>query len=303
VTLEMIEGLLFATIRTGTPLLLVGLGVLICEKSGVLNIGQEGLVLMGAACAFIGCHVSGNAWIGALAGAMAGALMGTLFAVLVLLLQTNQVATGLALTIFGSGLAAFLGGDYVGESIQGFTVLPIPFLSALPLLGGGLFSQDPLVYFSLVLLILVWYLTTRSYTGLVLKALGDNPQAAHQIGYPVILIRFAAVVTGAAFAGLAGAYLATAYTPLWTESISSGRGWIGLALVVFAGWRVIRLAAGAYLFGLASIAHLSLQTLGYELSPNLLATLPYLLTIIALVLMAHRSDGPPSSLGTPFRSG
>ena len=300
-TLEMIEGLLFATIRTGTPLLLVGLGVLICEKSGVLNIGQEGLVLMGAACAFIGCHVSGNVWVGVLAGTLAGVLMGALFATLVLLLQTNQVATGLALTIFGSGLAAFLGGDYVGESIEGFRVTPIPFLSQLPLLGGGLFSQDALVYVSVLLLGLVWYLTTRTYTGLVLRALGDNPGAAHQIGYRVIVIRFVAVVTGSAFAGLAGAYLATAYTPLWSESISSGRGWIGLALVVFAGWRAIRLAAGAYLFGLASIAHLSLQTVGYEVSPNLLATLPYVLTIIALVLMAHRSDGPPLSLGIPFK--
>ena len=301
---EMIEEILFATIRTGTPLLLVGLGAMISERSGVLNLGQEGMILMGAVCAFIGAHETGSMALGALSGLVSGGLFSLIFAVITLNLISNQIATGLALTIFGTGLSAFIGVEYVGLSVEGLPVIHIPLLSRLPLIGEPLFAQDALVYLSLILFAAIYYAMSATRLGLIIRAVGENPEVAHAMGYRVLLVRYAAVIFGGAMAGLGGAYLSLAYTPMWTEGMSAGRGWIALALVVFASWRTERVLLGAWLFAFASILHLVLQGLGYDVSSNLLAMLPYIATILALVALMSRAGGAgqlaPRSLGQPY---
>lgn len=305
--MELISNILFAMVRTATPLMLVALGELICEKSGVLNLGQEGMMLMGAVLGFIVTTVTGNVYVGVLMGIFGGALMSLLFGVSVQILNTNQVATGLALTIFGTGLSAFLGYNYVGHAIDGFSPIELPLLSSIPIIGKMLFSQDLLVYLSLALFGGVYWFVYKSRAGLKLKAVGENPDAAKALGLPVIQIRFMAIAFGGAMAGLAGVYLSLAYTPLWVENMTAGKGWIGLALVVFATWRPERILIGAWLFGLASILHLVIQGLGYEISPSLLAMLPYLVTIIVLVMLSRdpirQKLFTPASLGKPFRAG
>ena len=306
-SVELLDGLLFAMVRSGTPLLLIAMGALLCEKSGVLNLGQEGLVLIGAASAFVATHATGDPYLGCLTAVVAGVGLSALFASLVIGLGTNQIATGLALTIFGTGLAAYLGSGYVGESISGIGVAAVPVLGEVPLVGRALFAQDALVYVTLALATLLWLVLGHSRVGTLLSAVGHHPAAAHQLGYRVNRVRLGAVLCGGALSAFAGAYLSVAYTPLWSESISAGRGWIALALVVFAGWHLPRVVLGAYLFGLASLAPLSLQGVGWDVPPNLLATLPYLVTIAALVVLSARADrvklGPPQALGNPYRHG
>jgi ABC-type uncharacterized transport system permease subunit len=303
--IELITNILFATLRTGTPLILIALGEMVCEKSGVLNLGQEGTLLIGAVVGFIAGVVTGNIWMGALAAMFAGVMMATLFGFLTISLVTNQVATGLALTIFGTGLSAFVGSDYVGMGIEGFTGWEIPLLSAIPIIGKVFFSQDPLVYLSWILFGLVYWCFRSTRLGLIIRAVGENPESANAIGMPVMRVRYAAVLFGGLMTGLAGAYLSLAYTPLWTEGMSAGRGWIALALVVFASWKAERILLGAYLFGAASIMHLVLQGLGFAVSPNLLAMLPYVATILVLVLIANDAVkvklNSPMALGQPFR--
>lgn len=302
---ELITNILFATIRTGTPLVLIALGEMVCEKSGVLNLGQEGMVLMGAVLGFIAASVTGHTGLGLLAAMGAGMLMSLLFGVLAISLVSNQVATGLALTIFGTGLSAFLGADYVGFAIAGIGAWELPGLSELPVIGKVLFSHDPVVYLSWLIFGGVWWCFRRARLGLKIRAVGENPEAANAIGLPVHRLRYAAVLFGGAMAGLAGGYLSLAYTPLWTEGMSAGRGWIALALVVFASWKAVRVLWGAYLFGAASILHLVLQGLGFEVSPNLLAMLPYVATILVLVILANDSLkaklASPLALGRPYR--
>ena len=302
--INLIENILFATVRTGTPLLLVALGAMMSERSGVLNLGQEGMILVGAACAFMAAYGAGSLGLGILAGAAAGMAVSLIFAFIALSLMSNQVATGLALTIFGTGLSAFLGAGYVGQSITGLAPVAIPLLSGIPLLGKAFFAQDALVYLSFVLFALVWGVMRYTRLGLVIRAVGENPEVAHALGYKVLWVRYLAVMFGGAMAGLAGAYLSLAYTPMWSEGIAAGRGWIALALVVFASWRSERILLGAWLFGFASILHLLLQGYGYEISPNLLAMLPYIVTILVLVLMMYRQKNQglfaPRSLGHPF---
>ncbi|ACE84568.1 ABC transporter permease [Cellvibrio japonicus] len=302
--INLIENILFATVRTGTPLLLVALGAMMSERSGVLNLGQEGMILVGAACAFMAAYGAGSLGLGILAGAAAGMAVSLIFAFIALSLMSNQVATGLALTIFGTGLSAFLGAGYVGQSITGLAPVAIPLLSGIPLLGKAFFAQDALVYLSFVLFALVWGVMRYTRLGLVIRAVGENPEVAHALGYKVLRVRYLAVMFGGAMAGLAGAYLSLAYTPMWSEGIAAGRGWIALALVVFASWRSERILLGAWLFGFASILHLLLQGYGYEISPNLLAMLPYIVTILVLVLMMYRQKNQglfaPRSLGHPF---
>jgi len=303
--LELLDTTLFATVRSGTPLLLIALGVLVSERAGVLNLGQEGMVLVGAAAAFVTADAGAGHGLACLAGVAAGAVCAAGFALLVIGLRANQVAAGLALTIFGTGLASLIAADAVGRSISGMQPLAVPGLSALPLLGRTLFAQDALVYVSLGLTLAVAYLFQGTRLGLALVAAGHDPRAAYALGLPVIRLRVLATLAGGAFAGLAGAYLALVYTPLWSESISAGRGWIALALVVFAGWRVARLPFAAYLFGLAGILHLVLQGRGIEVSPNLLALTPYVVTIAALVLLGSRygARNAPRALGRAYRSG
>ncbi|MTI12238.1 ABC transporter permease [Sansalvadorimonas verongulae] len=304
--IDLITNVLFAMIRSGTPLLLVALGEVVCEKSGVLNLGQEGMMLMGAVTGFIVSVSTGNLLLGVIAGMMAGVAMSLLFGSLALGLRTNQVATGLALTIFGTGLSAFVGTDYVGKPLAGIAPLAIPLLSDIPLLGTVLFRHDPLVYTALILLTLTWAFFRFSRPGLMVKAVGENPDSATSIGLPVLTVRWLAVSFGGAMAGLGGAYLSLAYTPLWSEGMTAGRGWIALALVVFASWRIGRVLLGAWLFGLASIMHLVLQGMGASISSNLLATLPYLATIVVLVILSSNQSKirmmAPMSLGKPFHS-
>ena len=302
--IDLIANILFATIRTGTPLLIVALGELVCEKSGVLNLGQEGMMLMGAVAGFIVALHTGNNWVGMGAAMSAGVLMSLLFGFIAMQLNANQVATGLALTIFGTGLSGFIGLNYVGKSLQGFTELHIPVLSNIPVLGGFLFSHDIFVYISIALCVGVYYFFKKSRAGLIVKAVGESPESAQAIGLPVLKVRYLAVMFGGAMAGLAGGYLSLVYTPLWADNMTAGRGWIALALVVFASWRVERVLLGAYLFGLASIMHLILQGFSVSISPNLLATLPYVATIVVLVLLSRNQSKiklfSPMSLGKPF---
>ena len=301
----LITNILAATIIAGTPLLLVALGELVCERSGVLNLGQEGMMLMGAVMGFIAAVTSGSLAVGVLVAILAGIVMSMLFALMAVTLAANQYAAGLALTIFGTGLSAFIGSSYVGQSISGFPKIAIPYLSDIPVLGPVLFRQDLLVYLSLVLFVLVFTFLRYTRGGLILRAVGESPEAANANGMRVLAVRYLAVAFGGGMAGLAGAYLSLAYTPMWTENMTSGRGWIALALVVFATWKPERVLLGAYLFGAASILHLVLQGLGWRSSTELLAMLPYVVTIAVLVLLscnpARTRLNTPFSIGQPYR--
>ncbi|MFY0700635.1 MAG: ABC transporter permease [Bermanella sp.] len=303
--IDLITNILYATIRTGTPLILVAFGEMVCEKSGVLNLGQEGMMLMGAVVGFAMAVVTGSLMIAILMAILAGICMSLLFGFLSITLVSNQVASGLALTIFGGGLSAFIGANYVGIGIDGVQPLFIPFLSDIPIIGKALFQQDPLVYFSFFMGGLLFFVLTRTRLGLNLRAVGENPEAANSMGIHVHGIRYMAVMFGGAMAGLAGGYLSLAYTPLWSDGMTAGKGWIALALVVFASWKVGRIMLGAYLFGIASIMHLILQGTGFEISPSILAMMPYVATIFVLVLLSSNQSkaklNAPMSLGVGYR--
>ncbi|MDO9618632.1 MAG: ABC transporter permease [Pseudomonas sp.] len=305
--LDLLSNIFYAMVRTGTPLLLVALGELICEKSGVLNLGQEGMMLFGAVIGFIVALSTGNLWLGVLLAMAAGMLLSMLFAAVALGFNANQVATGLALTIFGVGLSTFVGAAWVGKPLAGFEPIAIPLLSEIPLIGRMLFAQDILVYLSFALFALVTWVLLKSRIGLIIQAVGENPDAASAMGLPVLRVRTLAVLFGGAMAGLAGGYLSLAYTPMWAENMTAGRGWIALALVVFASWRVFRVLLGAYLFGLASIIHLVAQGIGLSIPSNLLAMLPYVATILVLVLLSRDAIKTrlfaPVSLGKPWQPG
>ena len=301
---DLIVQILFAAVKTGTPLLFIALGEVICEKSGVLNLGQEGMMLMGAVVGFLAAYGTGSAGLGVLAAMAMGCIMSLIFAVLVLNLGANQVATGLALTIFGTGLSAFIGSGVVGQTIQGFQPIAIPVLSDIPFIGKILFSHDILVYASFAMTFVLMYIINKTRIGLTLKAVGENPHAANAIGIKVLRVRYLAIMFGGVMAGISGAYMSLVYTPMWVENMTAGRGWIALALVVFASWRVGRIMLGAYLFGLASIMHLVLQGLGLSISPNLLAMLPYVATVVVMVIISADKFKEkllaPRSLGKPF---
>jgi len=305
--MELLTNILAATVVAGTPLLLVALGELICERSGVLNLGQEGMMLMGAVAGFVAALTTGSLVVGVAAAILAGVGMSLLFAFMAVTLAANQYAAGLALTIFGTGLSAFVGAGFVGEPIDGFTRVAIPVLSDIPVIGRVLFNQDPLVYLSLIAFAAVAVFLRHTRGGLLLRAVGEDPEAANANGLKVLVVRYLAVAFGGGMAGLGGAYLSLAYTPLWTENMTAGGGWIALALVVFATWRPERVVLGAYLFGAASILHLVLQGLGWNSSTELLAMLPYVVTILMLVLLswnpARTRLNTPLSLGQPYRPG
>ena len=291
-------------ITAATPLVYASIGEMITEKSGVLNLGVEGMMLVGAVCAFATVHFTGSAILAVLAGVSAGALLALIFAVLVLGFQATQVATGLALTIFGIGVSALLGQDLVGIAYDGLPKMQIPILSSIPIIGPLLFSHDALVYGSFILIFAVVWFLNKTRAGLILRAVGDSHDAAHAIGYHVILIRYAAILFGGAMAGLAGAYLSLAYSPLWIENMSAGRGWIALALVVFATWRPWRVFVGAYLFGGITILQLHAQALGVGVPAQVMSMLPYLATIIVLVLISRDINkiklNAPACIGKPF---
>lgn len=296
--------LVVLTLAAGTPLVFAALGELIVEKSGVLNLGVEGMMLVGAIASFIVAASTQSAWLGVVVGALAGAALSLIFAVIALTLRANQVATGLALSLFGVGLSAFIGRDYLSVVIQGITPVHVSGLSDLPVVGRLLFGHSPLVYVSLVLFACVQFFLYRTRAGLVLRAVGESPQSAHAIGYRVIAIRYAAVLFGGACAGLGGAFLAVAYTPSWVEGMTAGRGWIALALVVFATWKPWRVLVGAYLFGSVTLAQFQAQASGVAVPSQMLAMLPYLATILVLAIISRNATtirlNAPASLGKPY---
>ncbi|WP_042700191.1 ABC transporter permease [Azospirillum sp. B506] len=285
--LALIGPILAAMFAAATPLLFAALGELVVEKSGVLNLGVEGMMLVGAVCGFAVTVQTGSAVTGFIVSALAGAATASLFAVLTLFLLANQVATGLALTLFGVGLSALIGQGFVGIPLEGLPKLHIPGLTDLPVVGQALFGQDIMVYLAVAAVPLVHLFLYRTRAGLVLRAVGENHTAAHALGYKVLRIRFLAVLFGGAMAGLGGAFLSMDYTPMWAENMTSGRGWIALALVVFATWKPVRAMLGAWLFGGVTILQLHVQGLGIDVPSQLLSMLPYLATVLVLVLISR----------------
>ena len=299
--------LIAATMNAGTVLAIASLGLLINEKAGVLNLGAEGMMLCAAIAGFATVVHTGSDSLGLLAGFAAGALLASMLGVLVIWLNTNPYATGLALSLFGAGLSAFLGTPYVQAKLPERLQFSVPGLSDLPWVGPALFQHHPMVYAVVAFtLVLMWFLD-RTRAGLVLRCVGESPAAAHALGYPVRSIRMLAVVAGGGLCGLAGAYVSTVYTPLWVEGMIAGKGWIALALTTFATWRPARVLLGAYLFGGVTMLQFHLQASGIEVSSQWLSMLPYLATIVVLALMSRRPAWikmhMPLSLGKPFHPG
>ncbi len=304
--MAIITNVLSDTLRSATPLILAGLGELIVEKSGILNLGVEGMMLLGAVSGFIVASATGNVYLGLTIAVVAGIAIALIHAVLTITIAANQVATGLAVTIFGTGLSAFLGADYVGKTITGLQLQNIPLLESIPVVGSVLFKQDILVYASVILTILIGWFLQKTRMGLVLRSIGESPESADALSLPVQRVRYLAVMFGGGMAGLAGGYLSLSYTRLWAENMTAGRGWIAIALVVFATWKPQRLLFGAYLFGAINASQLLTQGLGINISPYLLSSFPYLATILVLVLTSRDKTriqlDAPASLGQPFHS-
>ena len=299
--------LIAATLNAGTVLALASLGMLINERAGIVNLGAEGMMLCAAIAGFAAVVHSGSDVLGFAAGMGAGALLGLVFGLLVIWLNTNQYATGLAVSLFGAGFSAFAGISYVQERIPQRPSFAIPLLSDIPLLGPALFRHHPLVYLTVVFAFaLIWFLY-RTRSGLVLRSVGENPDSAHALGYPVRRIRLLAVVVGGALCGLAGAYVSIVYTPLWVEGMVAGKGWIALALTTFATWRPGRVLLGAYLFGGVTMLQFHLQGIGVEVASQFLSMLPYLSTIVVLALISRNPlwirINMPASIGKPFYPG
>jgi len=302
--MDILIAAILTIITAATPLLFAALGELVTEKSGVLNLGVEGMMIMGAIIGFVVVHYTGSPSLAILASMLAGALLAAVFAILVLVFYASQVPTGLALTIFGLGLSALIGQSMIGVAYDGIPKISIPGLSDIPVIGEILFHQDALVYLSILMVILVAWFLNKTRAGLILRAVGDSHDAAHAMGYSVFKIRFLATLFGGAMAGVGGAYLSLSYSPLWVEGMTAGRGWIALALVVFASWRTSRILLGAYLFGGITILQLHAQALGIAVPSQIMSMLPYLATILVLVLISRDKAkiklNSPASLGKPF---
>ena len=304
--MEVLIPILAGTLAAATPLIFAGLGELVAEKSGVMNLGVEGMMLVGAVAGFAGALAWG-APVGLVCGFLAGALSALPFAFLTLSLGANQAASGLATTIFGIGLSAFIGKFYVSHSLPGMQPFAIPGLSSIPVIGPVFFHQTPVVYLAFIACAALAWMFACTRWGLILRAVGESPEAAHAIGYPVLAIRYLTVGFGGAMAGLGGAYLSTIYTPLWVENMVAGRGWIAVALVVFAAWKPLRLLLGACLFGGMTILQMHAQGLGVALPSQLLSALPYVATILVLMLISRDRKklqlNLPASLGKTFVPG
>jgi simple sugar transport system permease protein len=292
--------LLASLMVAATPIVLAAIGELVVERAGVLNLGVEGMMITGAICGFIVAYHSGSPTLGFLGAAAGGAALSLLFALLTQYLLSNQVATGLALTLFGLGLSALLGQNYSGIRTPSFDKLDIPLLGDIPVLGPILFQHDPMVYIGLMLVAATWAVLSYTRIGLVLRAVGENHEAAHALGYKVIRIRIMAILFGGACAGLGGAYISLVRVPQWTEGMTAGSGWIALAIVVFASWRPWRLLLGAYLFGGVTVLQLNLQAAGLAIPVEYLSMSPYLATILVLVIMS--AGRAPGSLGKTFHA-
>jgi len=305
--MDAIALLIAASLNAGTLLALAALGLLINERAGIVNLGAEGLMLVAAIAGYATAVHSGSDVLAFAAGMGAGGLLAALFGLLVIWLNTNQYAAGLALSLFGSGFSAFVGLRYTQEKLGPRPSFEIPVLADIPFIGPALFKQHPLVYAAMALTVgLAWFLY-RSRAGLVLRAVGESPESAHALGYPVRRIRLAAVVAGGALCGLAGAFLSVVYTPLWVEGMTAGKGWIALALTTFATWRPARVLAGAYLFGFVTMLQFHLQGQGVQIASQFLSMLPYLSTIAVLVLISSKPGfiraNMPAALGKPFFPG
>ncbi len=296
--------LIAATMVSATPILLAALGEAVVEKAGVLNLGVEGMMIVGAVASFIVAYHSATPWGGFLAAALAGAGFALLFGFLTQILLSNQVATGLALTLFGLGIAALLGKPYEGMKAPTLSKLDLGVLSDIPFFGEAFFRHDAIIYLSLLLAVGVWFAMTRTRAGLILRGIGENQDAAHSLGYKVVRVRLLAIAFGGSCAGLGGAYLSLVRLPQWTEGMTAGAGWIALALVVFGSWRAERILIGAYLFGGLTVLQLNLQAAGVGIGVEYLSSAPYLVTIAVLVFMSSRrgmlSHAAPASLGKTF---
>jgi len=305
--MDSIALLLAATLNAGTVLAFSALGLLINERSGIVNLGAEGMMLVAAIAGFAVGVSTGNDWLAFAAGAAAGALLAAAFGALVIYLNTNQYATGLALSLFGAGFSAFVGIRFTQEKLPERPHFSIPGLADIPFIGPALFRQHPMVYIAIALtLALAWFLY-RSRAGLVLRAVGESPESAHALGYPVRRIRLIAVMVGGALCGVSGAYISVVYTPLWVEGMVAGKGWIALALTTFATWRPARVLLGAYLFGGVTMLQFFLQSEGVQVPSQFLTMLPYLATIVVLVLISRNKAfiriNMPASIGKPFFPG
>jgi simple sugar transport system permease protein len=305
--MDSIALLLAATLNAGTVLAFAALGLLINERSGIVNLGAEGMMLVAAIAGFAVGVSTGNDWLAFAAGAAAGALLAAAFGALVIYLNTNQYATGLALSLFGAGFSAFVGIRFTQEKLPERPHFSIPGLADIPFIGPALFRQHPMVYIAIALTVaLAWFLY-RSRAGLVLRAVGESPESAHALGYPVRRIRLVAVMVGGALCGVSGAYISVVYTPLWVEGMVAGKGWIALALTTFATWRPARVLLGAYLFGGVTMLQFFLQSEGVQVPSQFLTMLPYLATIVVLVLISRNKAfiriNMPAAIGKPFFPG
>ncbi|RYZ04265.1 MAG: ABC transporter permease [Myxococcales bacterium] len=302
-----LASLIASTLASGTPLALAALGLIVNERAGVINLGAEGLMLVAAITGFACAVTTSSPLLGLLAGALAAAALSAVLGAMVIWLNTNQYASGLAVSLFGAGFSAFVGVGYTQESLGARAGAGVPFLAELPFVGPALFTQHPLAYVAVALALLQGWFFWRSKAGLVVRAIGESPEAAQALGYRVRWIRLAAMVTGGALVGLAGAYVSVVATPLWVEGMISGKGWIALALTTFATWRPWRALLGAYLFGGVTVLQLNLQGRGVSVPIELLSALPYLSTIAVLVLISRSprfiADNMPASLGKPFYPG
>lgn len=297
--------ILATAVTAGTPILYAALGELLAERSGVINLGVEGMMLIGAVSGFMTAVVFKNPWAGVAAALLAGGAVALIHAFLTITLRTNQVVSGLTLTIFGTGLSGYLGKDYIGIPLPApFTAKPLGALGDIPFIGPVLFNHDPLVYLTYLLVPILWIFVYKTRPGMHLRALGENPSAADSLGVKVFLARYAYVVAGGMLAGVGGAYLSLAYAPSWLENMTAGRGWIAVALVIFALWNPLRAMAGAYIFGGIDALGLRMQVLGVMIPSFFLQMMPYIFTILVLVMVLGKNrsarTGSPGALGIPF---
>ncbi len=306
--MEFFIQILIAAVGMGTPLLFATLGGVISERAGVINLGMEGLMLIGALVAFVVMLNTGNYFYSVVAAALASGIVSMIHGIVCLMLRASQIASGLAMTFFGSGLSGLLGDKLTGETVEPLTRIPIPGLNAIPIFGRVLFNQDILVYFSFLCVVLSWWMLFKTRLGLNIRSMGEAPEVCDSLGLSVLSYRFFAVVGGGMLIGIGGAYFPLALTPFWVDGITAGRGWIAVALVIFAFWDPIKSLGGAYLFGIALALELRLQILGIEISPYYLKMLPYVLTIIVLTLATIRYNRlgiqvMPLALGNVFFRG
>ncbi len=304
--MEFLTVVLAAAVRSGTPVLYASLGEVLSERGGVMNLGLEGIMLVGAYAGFAVTHATGNPWIGLAAAFAAGCLITLIHAFLCITMMCNQVVSGLAMVLTGYGLSALMGRNVIGQTISGLTPWNLPFLSSIPFIGPIFFRHNAMVYLSYVLIAFLCWLLFYTSPGLNLRAVGENPRAADAMGLPVTRIRYFYCIAGGGLAGLGGGYLSVVYAQMWIEGMTSGRGWIAVALVIFGLWNPMRVACGAYLFGGVEALQLRLQAMGSTVSTSLLMTLPYLMTIVVLTFVSLKAGkgrllGAPTALGIPFR--